>query len=128
MKKRELLSYIRKTQPGIKVWEEKQIMGRVKMCSDVIKRKIIELIAGEEDRQFGYTFEGKNGETITLTAGTLINDFGLQPLQAFLFLDWVGKDSSSALSFLQRHDYLQLSSQDDKQDDRHDEPDLNEEI
>ena len=65
MKKRELLSYIRKNQPGIKVWEEKQIMNRVLTCSEVIKNKISELVDGKEDSQFGYTLEGEDGQIIT---------------------------------------------------------------
>lgn len=128
MRKRDLLLYIRQTQPGITVWEEKQILGRVQTCSIVIKNKISELIEGREDSQFGYSLEKESGEVITLTIEKLINDFGLPHLQAFLFLDWIGKEPLNALSFLQHHDNLLSLPQDNTEDNKHDEVGLTENL
>lgn len=104
----QLVKYINKVYPDVKIWEQIQIVERVRSCSDVVKEHIAELIEGKEvDIQFGYAIEGKTGEIVNLTVGTLINNFGFSVLQALFIIDWMSKEPKAALNFLKTHDTIQ---------------------
>lgn len=105
MKTLKLYNYIRGNHKDLNLRERFILIDEVKRCCPAIKAEIEDLINGNADFSFALTCHDE-GTEIVLSVDNLIKNFGMSPLQAYLYLNWYTEEPMAALDCLKRMDYL----------------------